>query len=427
VSPDRPTLDTALRIRLFDLAPHTPVVLRARGTDRHGDGWSSWAAFTTPADGPLDLTRHAPVEGCYPGVDPMGLIWSMTRDGTTADRPAPHLPPTPLLLTAEHDGRPVATQHVDRLNLPIGVTRTQVREHGLVGILFVPEGGPHPGVVLLGGSEGGLHEDDAALLAGHGFAVFALAYFGTAGVPAELVNIPVEYFGTALRFLAEHRDVRGDRPAVIGGSFGGQAALLVGSMFPEVRAVVSVAGSGVITQGIDGDVSDGNFLHIMTTEVAPWTWRGRPLPFVADPVTPELQRQVEAGEPVAMRGSFEQGLRDADRVAAATIPVERIHGAVLLISAGDDRSCPGETLSDIALHRLTAHRHPFDHRHLRYPAAGHGICLPPFRPTTDTVVPGPGVLLDLGGTARDTAAAQQAAWAAILDFLTTHLQPRTAT
>jgi hypothetical protein len=75
------------------------------------------------------------------------------------------------------------------------------------------------------------------------------------------------------------------------------------------------------------------------------------------------------------------------RVTAATILVERIHGA-----------CPAD------------------------PAAEHGICVPPFRPTTDTVVPGPGVMLDLGGTPQDTAAAQQAAWAEILDFLKTHLQ-----
>lgn len=425
VSPRRPTVDTSLHIRLLGLAPHTAVVLRARSVDHHGAAWSSWAAFTVPDNGILDVAQQAPFDGCYTGIDPMGLVWSMTRDGATTYEARPSrdlLPPVPLLLTVEHDGRSIATHRVDRLRLPIGVTRTPVRQQGLVGTLFAPEGGSHPGVVLLGGSEGGLHEDDAALLAGHGYAVFALAYFGMDGVPAHLVNIPVEYFGNALWFLAEQEHVRGDRLAVIGASFGGQAALLVGSMFPDVRAVVSVAGSGVITQGIDGDTSDGNFLHIMETEVAPWTWRGQPLPFVADPVTPELRRQVDAAEPVVLRGSFEQGLQDADRVTAASIPVERTHGAVLLISAGDDRNCPGETLSDIALHRLAAHRHPFEYRHLRYAAAGHGICVPPFRPTTDTVVPGPGVMLDLGGTPRDTAAAQQAAWAEILDFLKAHLQ-----
>jgi dienelactone hydrolase len=291
----------------------------------------------------------------------------------------------------------------------------------LVGTLFIPEGGPHPGVLLLGGSEGGLHEDDAALLAAHGFAVLALAYFGTPGVPTYLVRVPVEYFGTALCYLADHELVRADRLAVIGGSFGGQAALLIGATYAEIRAVVSVAGSGVVTQGIDGDTAESDFLHILRSEVPPWTWRGRPLPFIADPPTPELVRQVDAGEPVAMRLAFKEGMRDRERLAAATIPVERIQGAVLLISAGDDRNWPAEELSDIALHRLAAHQHPFAYCHVRYPKAGHGICTPPFRPTTETAVPGPGVELDLGGTPADTAAAQRSAWAHTIDFLTTQL------
>lgn len=46
---------------------------------------------------------------------------------------------------------------------------------------------------LLGCSEGGLHKDDAALLATHGYAVLALAYFGMAGVPAHLVEVPLEW------------------------------------------------------------------------------------------------------------------------------------------------------------------------------------------------------------------------------------------
>jgi dienelactone hydrolase len=426
VSPTDPTLDTPLQIRLFDTAPQAAITFRARTVDQHGDAWSSWAAFTVPDTGVLDLTQHAPFDGLYTGVDLMGLIWSMTRDTTHTDDYQPSqgiLPPTPLLLTAQHGDRTVAAQCIDRLRLPPQVIRTEVQAQGLLGTMFTPSGsGTHPGVVLLGGSEGGLHEDDAALLAGHGYAVFALAYFGIEGVPPCLANIPVEYFGNALRFLADQEHVRGDRLAIMGGSFGGQAALLVASIFPEIRAVVSVAGSGVITQGIDGDISDGDFLHILDTEVPPWTWRGSPLPFTADPATPELRRQVDAHEPVAMRGSFEHGLRDADRVAAATIPVERIHGAVLLISAGDDHSWPCDTLSDIALHRLVTHQHPHEHRHIRYPAAGHGICVPPFRPTTDTVVPGPGVRLDLGGTPQDTAAAQQKAWVEILIFLNAHLR-----
>ncbi len=45
----------------------------------------------------------------------------------------------------------------------------------------------------------GLWEHAAALLASHGYAALALAYFGVEDVPKDLINIPLEYFGTALR------------------------------------------------------------------------------------------------------------------------------------------------------------------------------------------------------------------------------------
>lgn len=403
----------------------TRVTIRARGLDQRGAWWASWAAFIVPDGDILDLASTAPTEGSYIGADPMGLIWSMIReDGSSADQvtTADVLAPVPLLLTAEYHDQPIASRRVDRLRLPDGVTRTDIRTQGLVGSLFTPQDGPCPGVLLLGGSEGGLHEDDAALLAAHGYTVLALAYFGVVGVPSHLVRLPVEYFGRALRHLACHDDVRGQRVAVVGASFGGQAALLAGAMFDDVAVVVSLAGSGVITQGIDGDIVDGDFLRIMDTEVAPWTWRGAPLPFITDPATPAVRRQAMAGEPVVMRPAFEYGMQDTERLAAATIPVERIQGAVLLISAGDDHQWPSDALSDIALSRLSAYRHPYAYQHVRYPAAGHGICVPPFLPTTDTIVPGPGVLLALGGTPADTAAAQHAAWTCTLDFLATHLR-----
>ncbi|MFC0544906.1 acyl-CoA thioester hydrolase/BAAT C-terminal domain-containing protein [Kutzneria chonburiensis] len=290
-----------------------------------------------------------------------------------------------------------------------GLTRKEIHKDGLVGVLCTPPGGPAPGVVLLGGSEGGLHADDAALLASHGFAVLALAYFGASGVPRDLVRVPLEYFGTALRFMAEQDSVRGNRCAVMGGSFGGMTALLVGATFPgQVSAVVSIAGGGVVLQGID---TDGDFWHMIDTEVPPYTWRGEPLPFIANPSTAEMRRQAAAGEPVALRPAFERGMEDTARLQAATIAVERIQSPVLLISGGDDQQIPAEALNDIAMNRLA------DGRHLRFPEAGHGICVPPAHPMTETDEQGPGVRLALGGTPEATVTAQHEVWRAAVAFL----------
>lgn len=102
---------------------------------------------------------------------------------------------------------------------------TAVRDDGLVGVLCVPDGGPAaPGVLLLGGSEGGLHERDARVLAAEGFTVLALAYFGAPGLPPGLVDVPLEYFSRGLDLLAARAP---GRLGVLGGSRGGEAALLV--------------------------------------------------------------------------------------------------------------------------------------------------------------------------------------------------------
>jgi len=113
-----------------------------------------------------------------------------------------------------------------------GVTFKLLDEDGLRGAWFLPPGdGPHPAVIILGGSEGGLPAGSAApLLASHGYATLALAYFGLPGLPRGLVNIPLEYFGKAIAHVRAAVAPRNDFVAVYGGSRGGELALLVASL-----------------------------------------------------------------------------------------------------------------------------------------------------------------------------------------------------
>ncbi|NUT49440.1 MAG: hypothetical protein HOV94_19340 [Saccharothrix sp.] len=304
VEPRSAPLDTALEVRVVDLPPDERVTVRASTGE-----WAAEAVFLADERGVVDLTRHAPVEGSYSGVDPMGLFWSMTRTGEPAG---------PTLVEVVGFGK----VELKRSTAPEGVRRTEVAEHGLVGVLFEPDDDRvHPGVLVLSGSEGGMHELDAALLAGHGFAALTLAHFGAPGVPEDLVEIPLEYFGTALDWLGARAGALG----VIGGSRGGELALLVGATFPQVKAVVSVVGSGVVTQCIGPGT---RLLRKLDHEAASWTWQGRPLPYLPYSVPDELRRLVVDGEPVPLRLAFDfsDGIPEA-----AEIPVERIDGGVLLL------------------------------------------------------------------------------------------------
>ena len=60
--------------------------------------------------------------------------------------------------------------------------------------LFFSIGNPIAWVITLGGSGGGLSESRAQILASHGFASLALAYFREEDLPPVLKEIPLEYF-----------------------------------------------------------------------------------------------------------------------------------------------------------------------------------------------------------------------------------------
>jgi dienelactone hydrolase len=218
------------------------------------------------------------------------------------------------------------------------------------------------------------------------------------------VDIPVEYFGAGLAHLAEHSTSLG----VVGGSKGGEAALLVAASYPRVAAAVSLAGSAVLTQGID--YRAGNLLDILRTPVANWTRAGAPLPYLPNVVTPELAAQVERGDPVRLNHAF---TLDQPGLDAARIPLEDARARVLLLSAGDDAGY-GAAFHQIARARAT--------RHVTYPEAGHMFIPPPYGPTTGSLTPGPGVTFDQGGTPAGTAAAREAAWRETITFLHEHLR-----
>jgi dienelactone hydrolase len=403
ITPDHPALDTVLHIRLTGYRPGDVVRLRAAQP-----GWSSEASFPVDAEGTVDLGRDAPTDGSYEGVDPMGPVWSMRPTGAGNGGAGP-LDPVTLTLTAGD-----ATATVDRHRVPAGLARAEVTDGDLFGVLYHPVGATRlTTVVLMCGAEGGIHEDDAALVAAHGFTALALAVYGAPGRPPTMKDVPVEYFGRALDYLRGVPAVDPAKVVFAGGSKGGEAALVAAAEYPGIAGVVSIVGSGVMTQGIDQSVFTGSFLDIMTTPVANWTRAGEPLPYVPNVVLPELEKAVSDGQPVRLRDAFEPGL-ELDVLDAATIPVERISGPVLLLSAEDDGGY-GPAYHRIAADRLAAHGRP--HEHVVYPGAGHLIAAPPYGPTTLSSGPGPAVTFEHGGSPAATASARADTHRRLLAFL----------
>jgi acetyl esterase/lipase len=131
-----------------------------------------------------------------------------------------------------------------------GPTGERVVERGIFANYFPATGSRSaPGVMLLGGSEGGIGEnttDAARVLQRAGFNVLTPSYFGAPGQPEQLELIPLETFDRALDWLLARPEVDDDRLAVAGQSKGAEAALLVGVRHPELSAVIATAPTSAV-------------------------------------------------------------------------------------------------------------------------------------------------------------------------------------
>jgi dienelactone hydrolase len=314
-------------------------------------------------------------------------------------------------LTAEVGGQAVAATKLVRRYLAPGVKRIEVRDDGLFGTLFVPPGdGPFPTIVLLSGSGGGLSEPQAALYAAHGYGALALAYFKAGHLPAHLIRIPLEYFERAIAWLQARSDIDSDRLAVGGASRGGELSLLLGSRYPQFKAIVSNVPSAIVYGGFGG--SDEAYLQ------PAWTHGGEAVPFFTSKRDRVDDFNPLPGVPFELTPLFLRGLEEEDVVREVAIPVERINGPVLLISGKEDAMWPSTRYSEMVMSRLAERGHPYPDQHLAYEGAGH-IIGQPWVPTTvfASAHPVSDTLYAYGGSAKGSADARADVWPKTLAFL----------
>jgi dienelactone hydrolase len=369
-------IDESIPIVVEGVTPGAAVTIEARNGEP-GNPLVSKATFSVGADGRVDVSATAPSKGDYSGVDPMGLFWSARREHAGAgprasDESAEER--SEWTLSASIDGKVVAQKTINRVNVDPAVRVTRVRERGLVGTFYEPPGeGRHPALIVLVGSGGGIPpaSGPAGGFASRGYAVLALAYFNAEHLPATLSNIPLEYFGTALDWLASQPSVDPGRIGVYGHSRGAELALLLGVAFPQLRLVVAVAPSNVVNRGCCD-----------RSTVVAWTVGGR-------------------------------------AVAQGEIPVEKIHGPVLLISGKDDGVWQSTPMGNAIVDRLKRNHFEFPYQHLAYDHAGHALARPYTITTNINSLRHPltGNLMRMGGTPEGTAHARDDAWRQTLEFV----------
>ncbi|WP_375425447.1 acyl-CoA thioesterase/BAAT N-terminal domain-containing protein [uncultured Friedmanniella sp.] len=349
IEPTATDLDRPVTIRVAGLAPAEIATLQLTSTDGTGTVWASHADYVADQHGTVDVTTAAATNGTYSGTDPMGLVTSMQPTTTPAGYRWPRTP-SPFTATVTAAGK-TATSAFTRTLVHPGTTIEYIQPtvaakgfSGLYATRTAEKKTRHPAVLLIGGSEGGNDEQvTAAAFTLHGMSALSIAYFGAPGLPKTLSKIPLEYFANALTWLRSQPGVDPDRVWVAGTSRGSEAAQLLAVYYPGlVHGVIAGSPSNVINCSYPTGQKpcDG----------AAWTYHGKPLPYSSDFNNPTPSDNPEA-----------------------VIPVERIHGPMIIVCGGADQVWRSCLLSRAILSRRKTHHTTYTDHLYSYTDAGHGI------------------------------------------------------
>ena len=247
----------------------------------------------------------------------------------------------------------------------------EVTDNGIIADFFTDDAVQlNKAIIMLGGSEGGKSwsriKRPIEYLVQKGYAVLSLAYFKEKGLPNSLEEIPLEYFEKAFHWLSKQTGIAADEYAILGGSKGAEAGLVLGSKYPQVKAVIALSPSNVVWQGIPH-----NRFEIGKDIKSSWTSQGEGLPFLAYPNSIKNLDLLL----LRLRKMHEEALQKTSCVKAAAIQVEDIQGAILLISGQQDRMWPAASMGKAIMERLETQNFDYRYEHKTYATGHNGIIM----------------------------------------------------
>ncbi len=285
-----------------------------------------------------------------------------------------------------------------------GDTGRRVNEAGVFGNYFPSaDGAPAAGVLVLGGSEGGLGggaKRMALALQESGFSVLQLGYYRAEGQPRDLILVPIETFEQGLDWLKRQPEVDAERLAVVGASKGAEAGLILAARRDDIDAAALGAPSSVAWAGINWAIGGGGLN-------SSWSLGGEPLPYL-----PYGRFDGKTGVYSVYAGGLEALSDHPD----AVVPVEKAAGPILLVCGEVDTLWPSCPMARQVEARAAANDGP-EVTVLAYRDAGHAAIGVPVAADS----PGYERLGGLGGSPDGNAAARDDGWPKLVGFLERHV------
>ncbi len=229
-----------------------------------------------------------------------------------------------------------------------------VDKNGFVGVYAQPSTASKTnGVLVLGGSEGGIPEKLAAPIIRAGYPTLALAYFNEAQLPQELEQIPLEYVDQAVTWLTQQPGTNTDEVTVVGWSKGAELALVLASRDARITRVIAIAPSSVVWAGILKDWTK--------VPASSWTAGGEDLVHVAFNPTGQVNGLLDL---------YSQSLSNRADNGAANIPIDKVKAHVVLMTGQDDEIWPSPQMANGVCEKLNE-KHHGQCEHYNYPKLDH--------------------------------------------------------
>lgn len=242
--------------------------------------------------------------------------------------------------------------------------KTTVVKEGFEGIYFEANDKKDKVVIVVSGSNGGMKitKDCAEFYYRNGVSALAVALFKTKGTQKDLDRVPIEYIESAIRWLKE---LGYRRIGIDGTSKGSEIALFSATIFPELTCVIARVPSHFISEGL---LIKGK--NKMPSGTSCWSYRGVEIPYA-----PYNARKFNL--PKILIKEKELHLITINREKTVKeehlIPVEKINGPVLLISAVNDKVWPSYESGMYLEKRLQEKEFAKPFKHIAYPTMSHAM------------------------------------------------------
>ncbi|SFD45843.1 acyl-CoA thioesterase/bile acid-CoA:amino acid N-acyltransferase family protein [Clostridium uliginosum] len=386
VIPEVALIDEKITIKLSGFNPKERVTIQAETNEYYCINRSceqksmdeSYAVFEADDNGNIDLSRQAPVEGCYSGINSMGLLEFMKLKNTKNQKKSVNLKDVNIdegyiiTFSVKIKDKVVIKKNHTRMYRSENVKCVDINEDNLVARYFKADDDiPKPGIIVLSGSEGGMEKAQitAGLLASHGYSALALCYFGLESLPSSLEKIPLEYIENAIKWMGKEQTVLSDKICIYGRSKGGELALLAASIFKQIKGVIANTPSSIVWQGLNESNRPSKY--------SSWSYKGKEIPY--------LKFNSLAAFKYIIKKKFRQSAQISDiyrssvnsiKASECTIAVEKINGPILLISGEKDEFWSSKIFCENIIKRLDEFKFKNKREHHDYRGSGHFITLP---------------------------------------------------